>query len=112
MEDPQPVDMPLQSGTKLVDTLVENECFYQQFHLFIISTYLNVVNYPTPKAMLFVVKERLECPKYNIGLGGVDRYVHCSKRDHFIKVSQHFWDGWKRYETILHSQLNSIFTAK
>ena len=62
--------------------------------------------------MLFVVKERLECPKYNSGLGGVDRYVHCSKRDHFIKVSQHFWDGWKRYETILHSQLNSIFTAK
>ena len=55
---PQPVDMPLQLGTKVVDTLVENECFYQQFHLFIISSYLNVVNYPTPKAIVVCGKRK------------------------------------------------------
>lgn len=85
MEDPQPVDMPLQSGTKLVDT-----CRKRVLLSTISLIYYFIVNNPTPKAMLFVVKERLECPKYNSGLGGVDRYVHCSKRDHFIKVSQHF----------------------
>ena len=42
---------------------------------------------PHPESMLFVVKERLEGLKHNIGLGGRgweykgegDRYVHCSK---------------------------------
>ena len=54
------VQLNLQSGTKVVDTLVSNGCFYQQFHSFIISFYLNAVNPSTPESMLFVVKERLE----------------------------------------------------
>ena len=47
---------------------------------------------PTPESMLFVVKERIESLKYNIDLGGGDRYVHYgnAKRGHFIEVSQHF----------------------
>jgi len=48
--------------------------------------------------MLFIVKERLEGLKYNIGFrgrgwentGGGDRYVHCSKRGYFKEESQHF----------------------
>ena len=58
---------------------------------------LNTVDHPTPESMLFVVKERLEGLKHNIGLGGRglecigegDRYVNCLKVGHFIEVSQH-----------------------
>ena len=46
-----------QSGTKVVDTLVENGCFCQTFNSFIISFRLNTVN-------------PLEGPKYNIDFGG------------------------------------------
>ena len=54
--------------------------------------------YPTPKSMLFVVKERLEGLKHNISFegrgcwytGGGDRIVHYSKRGHFIELFQHF----------------------
>lgn len=60
----------LLSETKVVDTLVLNECFYKQLHSFIFSLYLNAVNPPTPKSMLFVAKERLEVPKHNIVFGG------------------------------------------
>ena len=50
----------LQSGTKVVDTLL--------FHSFIISFPLNAVNppHPTPEPVLAEVNERLEGPKYNI----------------------------------------------
>ena len=53
---------------------------------------------PTPKSILLEAKESLEGLKYNIDVffggvwgytGGGDRYVHCSKRGHFIEVSQH-----------------------
>ena len=53
---------------------------------------------PTPESTLFVVQETLEGLKHNTGFegrgcfytGGGDRFVHCSKRGHFIEVSQHF----------------------
>ena len=34
----------LQSGTKVVDTIVSNGCFYQSFNSFIISCLLNAAN--------------------------------------------------------------------
>ena len=47
--------------------------------------------------MLFEVKKGLEGLKHNIGFRGKGvavhrgrgRYVHCSKRGHFMEVSQH-----------------------
>ena len=80
-----------QSGTKEVDTLVENGCFYQTFNSFIIPSLLNAVSPLTPpsppESMLSELKERLEGPKYNIDFWG---YVHYTKRGHFTEVSQHF----------------------
>ena len=63
-----------QSGTKEVDTLVENGCFYQTFNSFIIPSLLNAVSPLTPpsppESMLSELKERLEGPKYNIDFWG------------------------------------------
>ena len=62
--------MELQSGTKVVDTLVSNGCFYQTFNSLIISFLLNAINPLNPKSMLSEIKERIEGPKYNIDFGG------------------------------------------
>ena len=48
------VQVNLQSETKVVDTLVWSECFYQHFHTFIISFYLNAIN-PPPHPRINVV---------------------------------------------------------
>ena len=99
----------LQSGTQVVDTLVQNGCFYQQFHSSIISFLLNAVNPLTPKSMLSEVKERLEGPKYNIDFGGKglgqtgegDRYVHYANRGHFTEMSQHFCPSLSECKIVL-----------
>ena len=54
-----------------------------------------------PNQCLFVVEQRRDGLKWNIGLGGGgkgwwytdtegDRYVYYAKRGHFMEVSQHF----------------------
>ena len=50
-------EVRLQSGTKVVDTIVSNARFYQQT---IISFCLNAVIPPILESLLFVVNERLE----------------------------------------------------
>ena len=60
----------LQSGTKVVYTVVQNGCFSQTFNSFIISFLLNAVNPLTPRSNVVLSKKRLEGLKFNIDFGG------------------------------------------
>ena len=53
----------LQSGTKVVDTLVWNGCFYQTFSSFIISFLLNIVNPLSPRINVVWSKRKTWGPK-------------------------------------------------
>ena len=74
-----------QSGTKVVETLVYNVCFYQQFHSFNSTFFFNTITPPppTPESMLSKVKERLKGLKYSIGFGG-RRWGNTGEEDRYM----------------------------